>query len=415
MKKYLFGVVVLFLSVCVVDVYAQVQLSVSKTYGKKIKVAIVKAGAKNVSASVSGVVADDMKFSGSFSVPDDLVVFKGEKTPQALALKGAEVVVSLDCDVDGVRCAVFSGGASLSMVMSNFYPLSDGGQRVVSHKIADDIIYALTGEKGFTLSNIVFVSDKGGSKNVYMADYDGAGMQRLTLNKSTNVFPDMAKDKSFLLYTSYFEGHPYLYRQDKNGKVEAISKFPGLNTLPAVSVNRDVALVLSRDGNPEVYTMNRFGASLERITRSKGIDTSPTWSPDGEKLAFVSNRKGNPQIYIKEIGQRGVTRLTYSGKYNSSPSWSPKGNLIAYDSMTNNKFEIFVIDIESGEVFQITDDNASNESPSWGPNGATLVYSSTEKGAVNLKIVDIYEKKPRQITFSEKDGNCMNPKWVYKK
>lgn len=414
MKRF---VVCLFVGVfmCFVgDVYAQVQLSVSKSYGNKIKVGVASKGNAEVSAAVSNIVVNDMLLCGSFDIPSALVVgAAGGASPKSLVLGGAEVVVSLESDKESVRCAVFSGGRDLSVVMSKFYPVASSNMREVSHKIADDVIYALTGEKGFTLSSVVYCSDKGGNKNIYIMDYDGAAKQNLTLNKSVNIFPDMADDKSFLVYTSYIKGHPYLYRMDKSGEIELISKKPGLNALPSVNKNDDIAFVLSQDGNPEIYTINRFGGDLKRVTRSKGIDTSPCWSPDGKKIAFVSNRKGNPQIYISEANGKNVKRLTYNGKYNASPSWSPKGNLIAYASMSGNKFDIFVIDIESGDTYQITDDNASNESPAWGPNGVTLVYSSTEKGAINLKIVDIYEKNPRQITFSSKDGNCTNPKWIF--
>lgn len=414
MKRYVMSFVCGIVVCCAGSAWAQVQLSVTKSYGRKIKAGVVSQGNRNVGKTVRMVVVNDMRLSGSFNVPRDLVFDVGSgQTPKSLVMRGAEVAIRLESDVDGVRCAVFSGGRDLSPVLTKFYPVSADSMRGVAHKIADDIIYALTGEQGFALSGIVYCSDKGGNKNIYMMDHDGGAKKKLTLNKSVNIFPDMASDKSFLVYTSYMKGHPYLYRQDKSGKIEIISKRPGLNALPSISSAKDVAMVLSKDGNPEVYTINRFGGDLKRITRSKGIDTSPTWSPDGKKMAFVSNRRGNPQIYVVDADGDNLERLTYSGKYNSSPSWSPKGNMIAYASMSGNKFDIFVIDIESGDVYQITDDNASNESPSWGPNGVTLVYSATEKGRVNLKIIDIYEKKPRQITFSGKDGNCMNPKWIY--
>lgn len=412
MRKVLFLVVINLFTLTSLS-YGQVQLSVSKTYGKKITVGLSSAGSAVVSKDVGAVVVNDMRLSGSFNVPQSLIHLDRLVSATSLVKSGAEVAITLDCDNEGVRCAVFSGGSGLSTVLSRFYPFSAANKRKVAHKIADDIIYALTGEKGFALSDIIFVSDKGNSKNVYIADYDSKGAQKLTLNNSVNIFPDMAKDKSFLVYTSYMKGHPYLYRQDSNGKIQAISKKPGLNALASVSKDKDIALVLSKDGNPEVYTINRFGNDLRRITRSKAIDTSPCWSPDGKKIAFVSNRKGNPQIYTKNLKNNKIERLTYSGKYNSSPSWSPKGNFIAYASMAGNKFQIYIVDVETGDTYQITDDNFSNESPSWGPNGISIVYSSNENGKLFLKIVDIYEKKPRKITSFSQNGNCSNPKWIY--
>ena len=65
------------------------------------------------------------------------------------------------------------------------------------------------------------------------------------------------------------------------------------NYLPAWSADGSrIAFTSSRDGNQEIYYMNRDGSGLRRVTNSPTIDVTPTWSPTGQQIAFVSDRTG---------------------------------------------------------------------------------------------------------------------------
>ena len=59
---------------------------------------------------------------------------------------------------------------------------------------------------------------------------------------------------------------------------------------------------------------------------------SPAFSPDGATLAFTSDRSGTPQIYVMSLGGGSPKRVTYSGDYNTTPAFSPKGDKLAYQS-----------------------------------------------------------------------------------
>jgi len=83
-----------------------------------------------------------------------------------------------------------------------------------------------------------------------------------------------------------------------------------------------------------------------RLTDSKGIDTSPSFSPDGSKLAFVSERGGSPQIYILELLTKVVKRITFNGNYNNSPVFSPDGKKIAFTRLEGNVFRIYSINLD---------------------------------------------------------------------
>ena len=81
---------------------------------------------------------------------------------------------------------------------------------------------------------------------------------------------------------------------------------------------------------------------------------SPTWSPDGNKIAFVSNRTGSPQIYVLDLETGNERRLTFEGKYNTQPSWSPRGDKIAYSCQVDGFQQVFVIDVDGRNPMQLT-------------------------------------------------------------
>ena len=82
-----------------------------------------------------------------------------------------------------------------------------------------------------------------------------------------------------------------------------------------------LAFVSNRDGNEdEIYVMNADGSNQVRLTNNTYLEGSPTWSPDGSKIAFNSTRGDEPQIYVMNVDGSGQVSLT--GNYRYDPDWS---------------------------------------------------------------------------------------------
>jgi len=95
------------------------------------------------------------------------------------------------------------------------------------------------------------------------------------------------------------------------------------NTSPAWSPKGDrIAFVSRSGGTMDIYTMKPDGTDWRRLTQSQGNNEDPSWAPDGEHLAFVSNRTGDPQIYIMRADGTNQHQLPFDG-VTQSPAWEP--------------------------------------------------------------------------------------------
>ena len=295
--------------------------------------------------------------------------------------------------------------------------------RVYAHELSDEIHRQQRGLEGVARSRITFVSDRDSesalglvenrrTKEVYIADYDGANVQRVTVSRSLNVTPTWSVNGRAVAYTSWRNGPPDVFISHiYEGRLE--SPLGGTvdvhNWLPSYSPDgRYIAFTSNRDGNPEIYISRTDGTDLRRLTNHPGIDTSPTWSPLGLQIAFTANRTGSPQIYVVGVDGTGLRRITFES-YCDRPTWSPAPyNEIAYASRTGPGYDIKVVDLATNEVRQLTFGLGSNESPSYAANGRHLVFSSDRNGDRQLFLVGRDGRGLRRITST---GNNEMPGW----
>jgi TolB protein len=293
-------------------------------------------------------------------------------------------------------------------------PLS-ADQGRLARRIADDIVESFIGLRGVSATELAFVSDRGGNKEIYVMSADGTRARPATANRSINNFPGWSPDGDSILYTSYrLRDRPMLFLSSRgrgrpglvlNGAAQQRSQYRGV----FAPDGERVAVVLADDGNSQIYTVRADGSRLRQVTKGRAIHVSPTWSPDGERLAYVSDRTGSPQIYVSNGDGTNARRLTYNGDYNTNPSWSPDGLWIAYESRVNYQFDIWLIDPDGDANVPIVMHRSSDESPSWSPNGRKIVFSSTRRGRADLYVVDRDGTNLRRLTRDS--GNNTSPAW----
>ena len=282
----------------------------------------------------------------------------------------------------------------------------------VAHQAANDIVTKVTGKPTYFLAKLVLIGVKGVAKELYLSDSSAQDIRQVTQDKSITLKPRWSPDNRFIAYTSFLRRYPDVYTIElATGARNRVAAYAGVNSGGAISLNgRTMALILSKDGNPDLYVQDLASKRLTRLTNTPRADEgSPAWSPDGTQIVYVSNASGSPQLYILSSSGGAPQRLTLRGTQNAAPDWGPNG-LIAYQTLTGGKFQIAVIDPATKQERIITPFDAAYEDPSWAPDGRHLAAARSVNYHYSVYLLDSMGDKPVALTTS---GDWYAPAWSH--
>lgn len=290
--------------------------------------------------------------------------------------------------------------------------VSAASWRSLAHRMANEIIYQVTGQKGPFNTRFAYTKKTKTGKEIGIVDFDGHSPRSITRNGSINLKPIWHPKGNAVSFTSYREGNPDLYvaRLDV-GRIKRLSSRMGINVGGSWSPDgSSMALTLAPDGNPDVYLIDPLsGRQVKRLTKNAGIDVGPSWSSDGKQIAFVSERSGGAQIYTMNPDGTNVRRVTFQGNFNTDPVWSPDGTQIAFVGRNGGRFDIFIVNVDGTGMRRITQDMGDNEDPSWSPDGNFIAFSSTRTGKAHIWMATADGYHQSQLT--QGSGGYLNPNW----
>jgi TolB protein len=375
------------------------------------QVRVVKSANRKIGIQLSGMQVSGAAAQTFFqTLENDLRIF-GWFSPSR---SSGELMLSGSASVSGGKLKVIAQvfqKTDQTRLFSKRYSIDSSQARTLAHRLADDLVESIVGKKGIASTKIAVIGTRSGAKELYLCDADGGSLRQLTRDRSIIVGANWGPEGETLVYTSFMRQFPDIYRVNlRTGKRDVLASYGGLNTGAALSPDgKELALILSKDGNPELYVQNLRSGALRRMTQTlRATEASPSWSPDGRHLVYVSDQSGSPQLYVMARNGGRPRRISSRGSENVAPDWGPDGR-IACASRSGRQYHIAVIDPASGSAQYLPAGAGDFEDPSWAPDGRHIIATRTVNYQSDLYLLDTVSDPP--VALLKGLGNWISPAW----
>ena len=135
---------------------------------------------------------------------------------------------------------------------------------------------------------------------------------------------------------------------------------------------KQILFASDRDGAIQLFTVNRNGRGLHRVTNLPAIRGRSDWSPDGGSIVTYSGPSWNHELYIMNADGSNVRQLTPTGGNSQGPSFSPDGKWVVFTAYfdkygDDHGCEIYIIRVDGADLRRLTNNDYCDYQPRWGP------------------------------------------------
>ncbi|WP_313805729.1 DPP IV N-terminal domain-containing protein [Flavobacterium sp.] len=232
----------------------------------------------------------------------------------------------------------------------------------------------------FDCKKVLFYSNRDGNDEIYVMNSNGSEVMNLTNNSSNDRIPVYSADNSKIAFVSdrsHKKGDIFI--MDADGKnIIQITKNEYFEESPSFS-NNSKKLLFTRElkdltnpkasGNGEIFSIDLRTKKEAQLTNKEGYDSGAVFSPNGKKIAFYGYDKAKKfyDIYLMNPDGSNLEKLTDDATEDYSPTWSPDGNWLAFTRGDASNYDIWLININTKELKRLTDNPKRDESPFWCP------------------------------------------------
>ena len=224
------------------------------------------------------------------------------------------------------------------------------------------------------------------NKNSIDVDYEIYDIQKKRKIRSSKVFGLPNQLRQLAHYTS-------------DGIYESIAGIKGIASTKLLYVNE----IKSGDIKSRYRLMlaDSDGANEQTLVSSSEPIISPSWSPDGKKVAYVSFETGLANVFIQNISTGKRDSVLSKNTQISSPSWSPDGKYLSLTLYQDGNAEIYILRLRDKTLTRMTNQFAIDTESSWSPKGNKILFTSGRSGSPQIYELDLrrLNSKAKRITF----------------
>jgi TolB protein len=269
---------------------------------------------------------------------------------------------------------------------------------------------------------------KVGVKEIWCMDYDGSNQRQLTFYKGLSMFPSVSADGKMFAFTSLSQNERNGHLMDDNPivmiqsvetgrKLSFYSPKSSIVSTPEFTPDGKHVLLSTKigvDKDEKIYIADLQGGDLNAISHATAIEVEAKVNPkNGSQVAFISGRTGpREQLWLMGIDGGNAQMLTPGDGYVANPSWSPDGQWIAFawtHGFEYGQFNIFIMNVATRQYFQLTHNAGVNENPTWAPDGKHIAFTSRRGRTTQVFTMLADGTHIQQLTTQ---GNNFQPVWV---
>ncbi|MGZ8227484.1 MAG: Tol-Pal system beta propeller repeat protein TolB [Methylococcaceae bacterium] len=164
-----------------------------------------------------------------------------------------------------------------------------------------------------------------------------------------------------------------------------------------------IAYVSFEKKTAAIYIQTLATGQRERVAEFPGINGAPAWSPDGTRLALTLSKDGSPDIYVLNLASRSVLKLTKSYAIDTEPAWSPDGSSIVFTSDRGGKPQLYITPSQGGQEKRLTFSGSYNARASFSPDGRSLAMVHGNGSDYRIAVMDMATRAINVITAGPSD------------
>jgi len=165
--------------------------------------------------------------------------------------------------------------------------------------------------------------------------------------------------------------------------------------------NTRIAYISARTGKARKFVLqvaDTDGFNPQTILESDEPLMSPSWSPDGQSLAYVSFENKRPEIFIQHLATARRSKVSGFKGINGAPSWSPDGKQLALVLSKDRSADIYIMNIATRKLRRLTRHRAIDTEPVWSRDGQSILFTSDRSGSPQLYEIPVKGGNPQRIT-----------------